>query len=95
MKGTMGRFLNLQGEIAFSTDSFIVSPIFFPGGNIGELAVNGTVNDLAVCGAVPKYLSLGFIIEEGLKVSEFWDILVSIKSLAKTPGSRWLPEIPK
>lgn len=81
-----GAFLNLEGEIAFSTDSFIVSPIFFPGGNIGELAVNGTVNDLAVCGAIPKYLSLGFIIEEGLKVSEFWDILVSIKSACENAG---------
>ena len=81
-----GAFLNMEGKIAFSTDSFIVSPIFFPGGNIGELAVNGTVNDLAVCGAIPKYLSLGFIIEEGLKVSEFWDILVSIKSACEHAG---------
>ena len=65
-----GAFLDLQGKTAFSTDSFLVSPIFFPGGNIGELAVNGTVNDLAMCGAVPKYLSLSFIIEEGLKMDE-------------------------
>ncbi len=74
-----GAFLDVQGKMAFSADSFLVSPIFFPGGNIGELAVNGTVNDLAVCGAVPKYLSLSFIIEEGLKMTEFWDILVAIK----------------
>lgn len=74
-----GAFLNLPGKIAFSTDSFLVSPIFFPGGNIGELAVNGTVNDLAMCGAIPKYLSLSFIIEEGLPVKEFWEILVAIK----------------
>ena len=66
--------------MAFSTDSFLVSPIFFPGGNIGELAVNGTVNDLAMCGATPKYLSLSFIIEEGLKMTEFWEILVAIKN---------------
>jgi hydrogenase expression/formation protein HypE len=74
-----GAFLELDGKTAFSTDSFLVSPIFFPGGNIGELAVNGTVNDLAMCGAIPKYLSLSFIIEEGLPVKEFWDILVAIK----------------
>jgi len=75
-----GAFLEMSGQLAFSTDSFLVSPIFFPGGNIGELAVNGTINDLAVCGAIPKYLSLSFIIEEGLKMTEFWEILVSIKS---------------
>lgn len=74
-----GAFLEMNGQLAFSTDSFLVSPLFFPGGNIGELAVNGTVNDLAVCGAIPKYLSLSFIIEEGLKMTEFWEILVSIK----------------
>ena len=60
-----GAMLNLTGQTAFTTDSFVISPVFFPGGNIGELAVNGTVNDLAMCGAIPKYLSLGFIIEEG------------------------------
>ncbi len=74
-----GAFLNITGELAFSTDSFLVSPIFFPGGNIGELAVNGTVNDLAVCGALPQYLSLSFIIEEGLPMSQFWEVLVAIK----------------
>ena len=74
-----GAFLELNGKMAFSTDSFLVSPIFFPGGNIGELAVNGTVNDIAMCGAIPKYLSLSFILEEGLKMTEFWEILVAIK----------------
>jgi len=74
-----GAFIEMNGELAFSTDSFLVSPIFFPGGNIGELAVNGTVNDIAMCGATPKYLSLSFIIEEGLKMTEFWEILVAIK----------------
>ncbi len=54
------------GRLAFTTDSFVVSPLFFPGGNIGELAVNGTVNDLAMSGAMPLYLSAGFILEEGL-----------------------------
>jgi hydrogenase expression/formation protein HypE len=74
-----GALLNLSGQTAFSTDSFVISPVFFPGGNIGELAVNGTVNDIAMCGAIPEYISLGFIIEEGLTMQEFWDILVSIK----------------
>ena len=81
-----GAFLELHGKTAFSTDSFLVSPIFFPGGNIGELAVNGTVNDLAMCGAMPKYLSLSFIIEEGLPVKEFWDILVAIKFACEKSG---------
>lgn len=81
-----GAFITLEGKTAFSTDSFLVSPIFFPGGNIGELAVNGTVNDLAMCGAVPKYLSLSFIIEEGLTMTEFWEILVSIKFACEKAG---------
>ena len=54
-------------QFAFSTDSFVVNPIFFPGGDIGELAVNGTVNDLAMCGARPLYLSAAFILEEGFR----------------------------
>ena len=81
-----GALLNLQGKTAFSTDSFVVSPIFFPNSNIGELAVNGTVNDLAMCGAVPKYLSLGFILEEGLTMREFWEVLVSIKFACEKAG---------
>ncbi len=81
-----GAVLDLQGPTAFSTDSFLVSPIFFPGGNIGELAVNGTVNDLAMCGAQPQYLSLSFIIEEGLTMTEFWDILVSIRAACQEAG---------
>lgn len=81
-----GAFINLEGKTAFSTDSFLVSPIFFPGGNIGELAVNGTVNDLAMCGAIPKYLSLSFIIEEGLTMTEFWEILISIKFACERAG---------
>lgn len=81
-----GAMLNLTGQTAFTTDSFVISPIFFPGGNIGELAVNGTVNDLAMCGAIPKYLSLSFIIEEGLKMTEFWDILVAIKFACEEAG---------
>ena len=78
-----GAFLHLDGEVAFSTDSFVISPIEFPGGDIGELAVNGTVNDVAMCGAIPQYLSLSFIIEEGLPINKFWDIIVSIKYAAE------------
>ncbi|MCP3930325.1 MAG: hydrogenase expression/formation protein HypE [Bacteroidetes bacterium] len=81
-----GAFLNLKGDIAFTTDSFVISPVFFPGGNIGELAVNGTVNDLAMCGAIPQYLSLSFILEEGLPMTEFWDILVGIKFACEKAG---------
>lgn len=81
-----GAVLQMNGNIAFSTDSFVISPVFFPGGNIGELAVNGTVNDVAMCGAIPKYLSLSFILEEGLTMREFWDILVAIKFACKEAG---------
>lgn len=77
-----GASFTLNGKVAFSSDSYVITPAFFPGGNIGELAINGTVNDLAMCGAVPKYLSLAFIIEEGLTMKEFWEILVSIKGAA-------------
>jgi hydrogenase expression/formation protein HypE len=77
-----GASFELSGRLAFSTDSYVISPVFFPGGNIGELAVNGTVNDLSMCGAVPKYLSLAFIIEEGFTMDEFWQILMSIKDAA-------------
>ena len=78
-----GAIITLQGEIAVSTDSFVVSPIFFPGGNIGDLAINGTMNDLAMCGAKPKYLSLALIIEEGLSMEKLWIILNSIKVIAE------------
>ncbi len=81
-----GAIVKIDGKIAISTDSFVVSPIFFKGGNIGELAVHGTVNDVAMCGAIPKYLSLAFIIEEGLKVAEFIKIVESIKKAADESG---------
>ena len=81
-----GAIFNLQGKVAMSTDSFVVSPLFFDGGNIGDLAVNGTVNDLAMCGASAKYLSLGFILEEGLKMTEFWEILNTIKYACEKAG---------
>ncbi len=75
-----------SGPLAFTTDSFVVSPIQFPGGNIGELAVNGTVNDINMCGAKAEHISLAFIIEEGLTVVEFWDILISIRAAADHAG---------
>ena len=75
------------GRIAMSTDSYVVSPIIFPGGNIGELAVNGTVNDIAMCGARPKYLSASFIIEEGLSMAELETIVASMALSAKKSGS--------
>ena len=78
--------MDLSGKTAFTTDSFVINPIFFPGGDIGELAVNGTVNDLAMCGAIPEYLSLSFIIEEGLAMKAFWEILVSIKLACEKAG---------
>lgn len=81
-----GAVFNMNGPMAFSTDSFVISPIFFPGGDIGELAINGTVNDLAMCGAQPLYLSLAFILEEGLLMTEFWEILLSIQKASEAAG---------
>lgn len=81
-----GATFNLDGTLAFSSDSYVITPAFFPGGTIGELAINGTVNDLAMCGAIPKYLSLSFIIEEGLPMDEFWSILVNIKEAVQKAG---------
>ena len=81
-----GAIVKINGEMAISTDSFVITPIFFKGGNIGELAVHGTVNDVAMCGAIPKYLSLAFILEEGLQVSEFIQIVQSIKKAADESG---------
>ena len=81
-----GSIVKIEGEIAISTDSFVITPIFFKGGNIGELAIHGTVNDVAMCGAIPKYLSLAFIIEEGLKTSDFIKIVQSVKKAADESG---------
>ncbi|MDL0105468.1 hydrogenase expression/formation protein HypE [Campylobacter vicugnae] len=78
--------LNLSGKLAFSTDSFVVSPIKFAGGDIGKIAVCGTVNDLAMVGARPRYLSCALIIEEGLDIAELKEILESIKSSADIAG---------
>jgi hydrogenase expression/formation protein HypE len=79
--------LNLPGgRLAMSTDSFVVQPLFFPGGSIGELAVNGTVNDLAVSGAEPKYLSAGFILEEGFPLAQLAAIVEAMAAAAATAG---------
>ncbi|MBD3223714.1 MAG: hydrogenase expression/formation protein HypE [Caldithrix sp.] len=74
------------GRLSFSTDTFTVQPIFFPGGNIGELAVNGTVNDVCMNGAIPQFLSVGFIIEEGLPIKDLHDIVVSMRQAADDAG---------
>jgi hydrogenase expression/formation protein HypE len=82
-----GAVFALNGvRLAFSTDSYVVNPIFFPGGNIGELAVNGTVNDLAMCGARPLYLSASFILEEGLPMDDLWRIVCSMQGAAGNAG---------
>jgi hydrogenase expression/formation protein HypE len=73
-------------RIAFTTDSFVVTPLFFPGGNIGKLAVNGTVNDLAMSGAKPLYLSASFIIEEGFELEELFAVTRSMGEAAREAG---------
>lgn len=73
-------------RLAFTTDSYVVSPLFFPGGNIGTLAVNGTVNDLAMCGAKPLYLSCGMVLEEGLSVDTLRQIAASMREMADAAG---------
>lgn len=75
-----------EGHLSFTTDSFVVDPIFFPGGNIGKLAVCGTVNDLAVSGATPLYLSAGFIIEEGFPFNDLETIVISMAEEARKAG---------
>jgi hydrogenase expression/formation protein HypE len=77
---------DLSGRLAFTTDSYVVSPIFFPGGDIGKLAVCGTVNDLAMSGAKPLYLSLAFIIEEGLLLRELEKVVNSVQKAAGEAG---------
>lgn len=81
-----GAIFNLTGQLAMSTDTYVVAPLFFEGGNIGDLAINGTVNDLAMCGAAAKYLTLSFVLEEGLKMTEFWEILVTIQRASEAAG---------
>jgi hydrogenase expression/formation protein HypE len=75
-----------NAKLAFSTDSYVVRPLFFPGGDIGTLAINGTVNDLAMCGAKPLYLSAGFILEEGLPMETLWRVIQSMQQAAAAAG---------
>jgi hydrogenase expression/formation protein HypE len=79
-------FATEGGRLAFTTDTYVVSPLFFPGGNIGSLAVHGTVNDLATAGAQPLYLSAGFILEEGLAVAELRRIVEAMARAAAEAG---------
>jgi len=80
-----GALLDLKGtRLAFTTDSYVVKPLFFPGGDIGSLAVNGTVNDLAMCAARPLYLSAGFILEEGLPMEILWRVAQSMRQAAQS-----------
>ena len=82
-----GAVFSVNGaRLAFSTDSYVVNPIFFPGGTIGDLAVNGTVNDLAMCGAKPLYLSVAFIIEEGLLMEDLRRVVASMREAAEKAG---------
>jgi hydrogenase expression/formation protein HypE len=82
-----GAVFSLGNErLAFTTDSFVVSPIFFPGGDIGSLAIHGTINDLAMCGARPLYLSASFILEEGLPMEDFWRVVQSMHHAADLAG---------
>lgn len=82
-----GAVFDLGGtRLAFSADSYVVSPIFFPGGDIGKLAVHGTVNDLAMCGARPLYLSASLILEEGLPMGDFWRVVQSMRAAADAAG---------
>ncbi len=73
-------------RLAMSTDSYVIHPLFFPGGDIGSLAVHGTVNDLAMCGARPLYLSAGFILEEGLPMETLWRVVQSMQAAAQNAG---------
>lgn len=73
-------------RLAFSTDSYVIDPLFFPGGNIGKLAICGTANDVAVSGAIPRYLSCGFILEEGLPMETLKAVVTSMAETARTAG---------
>ena len=81
-----GALISGAEKLVFSTDSFVVSPCFFPGGDIGKLSVCGTVNDISMCGGEPKYLSLAFIIEEGFPLTDLKKIVTSIAVTAKDCG---------
>jgi hydrogenase expression/formation protein HypE len=76
------------GRLAMTTDSYVVKPLEFPGGDIGSLAVHGTVNDLSMAGARPRYLSVGFVLEEGLEMEQLWRIVCSMRDAADAAGVR-------
>ena len=81
-----GAMFDPGGRVAFTTDSYVVRPLFFPGGDIGSLAINGTINDLAMCGARPLYLSAGFIIEDGLPMDMLEHVVASMRGAAVAAG---------
>jgi hydrogenase expression/formation protein HypE len=82
-----GAILDIEGKhFAFSTDTYVVDPIFFPGGDIGSLAINGTVNDLSMCGSMPLYVSSGLVIEEGFPMEDLKKILRSMNAAARKAG---------
>lgn len=83
-----GAKVDIDGPLAFTTDSYVVRPLFFPGGDIGSLAINGTVNDLAMCGAHPLYLSVSFILEEGLPIETLRQVVASMRTAASAAGVR-------
>ena len=86
-RSTTARCSTVGGErLAFSTDSFVVRPLFFPGGDIGSLAVHGTVNDLAMCGARPLAIAAGFILEEGFPMEDLWRVVDSMRRAADAAG---------
>lgn len=84
-----GAVFDIAGaRLAFTTDSYVVQPLFFPGGDIGSLAVNGTVNDLAMCGAEPRYLSVGLVLEEGFPLDDLRRVVESMRNAARVAGVR-------
>ncbi len=85
-EGHDGARLSLSGPVAVTTDAFTVSPLFFPGGDIGSLAVHGTVNDLAMCGARPRHLTVCFVLEEGLSLRELERVVTSLAEAARADG---------
>jgi hydrogenase expression/formation protein HypE len=86
-----GAVIEIGGaRLALATDSFVVNPLFFPGGNIGALAVNGTINDLAMCGARPRFLCAGFVLEEGLELDDLDRITASMRECAQSQDIRFL-----
>ena len=86
--GELADAVHLPGGVAFTTDSYVVDPLFFPGGDIGRLAVNGTVNDLVVSGAEPRFLSLALILEEGLEAEVLDRVIRSVRAAARAAGVR-------